>query len=63
VFKAKRGQTVRAPRARASGRSGWARRALAAAAAGLVLAALGLALDPGALPALPAFAASLRPPP
>jgi serine/threonine-protein kinase len=63
VFKAKRGQTARAPRARAASRVGWARHALAAAAAGLVLAGLGFALERDALPALPAFAATLRPPP
>jgi serine/threonine-protein kinase len=62
VFKAKRGQTARVPRAGAAPR-GWRRRALAAAAAGLVLAALGAAVEETVLSALPAFAASLRPPP
>ena len=65
VFKAKRGQTARTPRVRPASRA-WLRRVVAAAAAGLVLAALGFAAEQGALrslPGLPAFAASLRPPP
>jgi len=63
VFKSRKGQTARPTRVAPSRRGAWRRRALAAAAAGLVLAALGLALERGELPALPAFAASLRPPP
>ena len=64
VFKAKKGQTVRAPRARRTTRAAWLRRALVAAAAALALAAgIGLAFERDALPGLPAFAASLRPPP
>src|SRR5262245_49631032 len=44
VFKAKKGQTVRAPRARRRTQAAWLRRGLAAAAAaGLVLGALGFA--------------------
>jgi len=62
VFTAAKGQTARSPRVRAAPRRGWARRAWIAAAA-VALFALGLAVQRDALPELPAFAASLRPPP
>ena len=62
VFKAGRGQTVRAARAERRRPAWWRRPTLAAAlAAGIALAvAFGLALEPDALRTLPAFAMSLR---
>jgi serine/threonine-protein kinase len=62
VFKASKGQTVRAARARAARRAWWMRPGVAALAAGLAaLLALGVAVEREVLPTLPAFAMSLRP--
>jgi serine/threonine-protein kinase len=65
VFKAGKGETRRTPRARAGSSGGWLRRAaVPVLAAGLAAAAaLGWWSQGETLRALPAFAASLRPPP
>jgi serine/threonine-protein kinase len=65
VFKTAKGETKRTPRARAARSGGWLRRAaMPALAAGLAAAAaLGWYVERDTLRALPAFAASLRPPP
>jgi hypothetical protein len=64
VFKAGRGHTVRAPRARAVQRAGWLRPGIAALAAGLAAAvALGARLEPRTLAVfVPAFALHLETP-
>jgi hypothetical protein len=65
VFKAGKGETRRTPRARTGSSGGWLRRAaVPVLAAGLAAAAaLGWWSQGETLRALPAFAASLRPPP